>query len=176
MSSPVCAEPIVQPKPAKAAPGPNILWKHYHKTGAPQVENALVEEYLPLVRTVVGRIAMTLPAHVSTEDLHSAALLGLLQAIRNFHTKKGASFETFARFRIRGAVLDELRRMDWVPRLVHDKARKIQNVLSDLEQRLDHPPTEEEVARALGVLASLGLATFIREETEGRTTERWTAA
>lgn len=104
---------------------------------------------MPLVRTVVGRIAMSLPAHVCPEDLHSAGLVGLLQAIRSFSTRGGASFETFARFRIRGAVLDELRRLDWVPRLIHEKARKIQNSFGELEQRLGRPPTEEEMAGAL---------------------------
>jgi RNA polymerase sigma factor for flagellar operon FliA len=116
-----------------------------------EVENALVEQYVPLVRTVVGRLAMTLPTHVSADDLYSAGLVGLLQAIRNSQTLGGASFETFARFRIRGPVLDELRRMDWVPRLVHDKARKIQNVLGELEQRLGGPPSEEQMAVALGL-------------------------
>jgi RNA polymerase sigma factor for flagellar operon FliA len=133
-------------------PTPQELWRRYHHTGGDSnSENALVEQYLPLVRTVVGRLAMTLPAHVSAEDLHSAALVGLLQSIRAFKLQGGASFETFARFRIRGAVLDELRRMDWVPRLVHDKARKIQNTLGDLEQRLGRPPSETEMARKMGL-------------------------
>jgi RNA polymerase sigma factor for flagellar operon FliA len=128
------------------------LWRRYHQSGGDTgSENALVEQYLALVRTVVGRLAMTLPAHVSVEDLYSAGLVGLLQSIRAFNLRGGASFETFARFRIRGAVLDELRRMDWVPRLVHDKARKIQNTLAELEQRLGRPPGETEMARTLGL-------------------------
>ncbi|MEI8040407.1 MAG: FliA/WhiG family RNA polymerase sigma factor [Verrucomicrobiota bacterium] len=135
----------------RVQPAPQELWQRYHQTGDAGVENALVEQYLPLVRAVVGRIAMTLPAHVSADDLNSAGLVGLLQAVRNFSASGGASFETFARFRIRGAVLDELRRLDWVPRLVHDKARKIQNMLGDLEQRLGKPPTEEQMAHALGL-------------------------
>ena len=135
-------------------PAPQELWQRYHNSGDPETENVLVEGYLPLVRTVVGRVAMTLPSHVSPEDLHSAGLVGLLQAVRSFSPEGGASFETFARFRIRGAVLDELRRLDWVPRLVHDKARQIQNAIGDLEQRLDQPPTEAQVAAALGI--SLG--------------------
>ena len=135
----------------RTQPAPQELWQRYHQTGDAGVENALVEQYLPLVRTVVGRIAMTLPAHVGVDDLNSAGLVGLLQAVRNFSTSGGASFETFARFRIRGAVLDELRRQDWVPRLVHDKARKIQNALGELEQRLGEPPSEDQMARALGL-------------------------
>jgi RNA polymerase sigma factor for flagellar operon FliA len=130
---------------------PHDLWQRYHLAADPEVENTLVEGYLPLVRTVVGRVAMTLPAHVCAEDLFSAGLVGLLQAVRSFSPDGGASFETFARFRIRGAVLDELRRLDWVPRLVHDKARKIQNAISALEQLQDGPPEEDEVAAALGI-------------------------
>jgi len=138
----------------KAPPVPQALWQRYHVTGDPDAENTLVEGYLPLVRTVVGRVAITLPAHVCAEDLYSAGLVGLLQAVRSFSPGGGASFETFARFRIRGAVLDELRRLDWVPRLIHDKARKIQNAIGELEQRLDQPPTEAQVAAALAI--SLG--------------------
>ena len=135
-------------------PASRDLWQRYHLTGDAGVESALIEHYLPLVRTVVGRVAMTLPAHVSADDLNSAGLVGLLQAVRSFSPDGGASFETFARFRIRGAVLDELRRLDWVPRLIHDKARKIQNALNELEQRLDHTPRDEEVASALGISPS----------------------
>jgi RNA polymerase sigma factor for flagellar operon FliA len=127
------------------------LWRRYHSNGDTDTENTLVENYLPLVKTVVGRVAMTLPAHVCAEDLNSAGLVGLLQAIRSFSPDGGASFETFARFRIRGAVLDELRRLDWVPRLIHDKARKIQNAIGALEQRLDGPPSEAQVAATLGI-------------------------
>jgi len=94
---------------------------------------------------------MTLPSHVRAEDLHSAGMVGLLQAIRSFDAQAGAAFETFARFRIRGAVLDELRRLDWVPRLVHEKAHKIQKAINELEQKLGEPPGEEHIARALGL-------------------------
>ena len=141
----------VEPLEEKGPPATHNLWQPYHETGDAGVENALVERYLPLVRTVVGRVALSLPAHVRPEDLHSAGLVGLLQAIRSYDATAGASFETFARFRIRGAVLDELRRLDWVPRLVHEKARRIQNVLNELEQQLGQSPGEEEVANALGL-------------------------
>src|ERR1041384_2208245 len=87
-------------------------------------EAKLVEEHLPLVRTVVGRMAMTLPAHVDMDDLYSSGLVGLLNAVRNFDPNAGRSFEAYARVRIRGAVFDELRRLDWVPRSVAGKARR----------------------------------------------------
>jgi RNA polymerase sigma factor for flagellar operon FliA len=112
-------------------------------------EGELVREYLPLVRTVVGRLALTLPAHVDQEDLLSAGTVGLLNALRNFDASNGASFATYARIRIQGAVLDELRRMDCVSRGVRDKARQVQAVWMGLEQRHGRPPTEAEMAAAL---------------------------
>jgi RNA polymerase sigma factor FliA len=151
MTALASADIMVEPAAIDRRPAVRDLWQCYHTAGEFETENVLVEQYLPLVRTAVGRLAMTLPAHVSADDLDSAGLLGLLQAIRSFSPQGGASFETFARFRIRGAVLDELRRMDWVPRLVHDKARKVQNALDELEQRLGRPPSEEQMARALGL-------------------------
>ena len=151
MNSPDLLSPAVESVAEDASSAPHDVWQRYHHTGDPDAESTLVEGYLPLVRTVVGRVAMNLPAHVCAEDLYSAGLVGLLQAVRSFSPDGGASFETFARFRIRGSVLDELRRLDWVPRLVHDKARKIQNAISALEQRLDGPPTEAQVAAALGI-------------------------
>lgn len=112
-------------------------------------EEELVQRHLPLVRTVVGRLAMNLPAHVDMDDLYSSGLVGLLNAVRQFDPRGGSSFESYARVRIRGAVFDELRRLDWVPRSVHDKARKVQNAIQQLEQAHGEPPTEEAVARAL---------------------------
>ena len=127
------------------------LWRSYRLDSCPDAEGELVRHYLPLVKTVVGRLAMTLPSHVSIEDLNSAGLVGLLQAIRNYRPGTNATFETFARFRIRGAVLDELRRMDWVPRSVHDKARKLQEAMSELEQRTGRAPTDREMASEMGL-------------------------
>lgn len=112
-------------------------------------EDELVREHLPLVRTVVGRLAMTLPSHVDVDDLYSSGLVGLLNATRQYNPQGGSSFEAYARVRIRGAVLDELRRLDWIPRSVHDKARKVQAVLRDLEQQKGELPTPADVARAM---------------------------
>ncbi len=113
------------------------------------VESEMVEKYVPLVRNVVGRLAMTLPPHVDHEELFSAGLTGLLNAVRNYNPSAGTSFETYARLRIRGAILDELRRMDWVPRSVHTKARKVQKVMNEIEQKKGRPATEQEMAAAL---------------------------
>jgi len=113
------------------------------------VESDLVQKHILLVRTVVGRLAMTLPPHVDGEDLYSAGLMGLLNAVRQYDPKAGTSFETYARLRIRGAVLDELRRMDWVPRSVHSKARKVQGVMQAIEQAKGRVATEKEMAEGL---------------------------
>src|SRR5688572_10483441 len=115
------------------------------------LEGKLVEKYVPLVRSVVGRLAMSLPPHVDGEDLYSAGLTGLLSAVRQYNPNAGTSFETYARLRIRGAVFDELRRMDWVPRSVHTKARKVQGVMHAIEQRKGRVATEEEMAKALKI-------------------------
>lgn len=128
------------------------LWRGYAENGQGSWEEGeILGRHLHLVKIVVGRIAMSLPAHVDTEDLHSVGRVGLLNAIRRFNPHCGAAFETYARLRIRGAVMDELRRLDWVPRSVHEKSDRLQQALRGLEQELGRFPTEEEVAERLGM-------------------------
>jgi RNA polymerase sigma factor for flagellar operon FliA len=130
------------------------LWQRYHqqKSGSKtDTENALIQKYLPLVSSVVNRLSMTLPEHVDHDDLYSVGLVGLLQALRNYNPACGTSFETYARVRVRGAMLDELRRMDWVPRTIHEKARRIKEVLGDLEQKLGKTPNEVQMAKAMNI-------------------------
>jgi RNA polymerase sigma factor for flagellar operon FliA len=112
-------------------------------------EAAMVEQYLPLVKTVVGRLAMSLPSHVDPEDLYSSGLVGLLNAVRQYDPLAGSSFESYAKVRIRGAIFDELRRLDWIPRSVHEKARKVQGAMEKLEQKLGRLPKDEEIAKAM---------------------------
>jgi RNA polymerase sigma factor for flagellar operon FliA len=155
--------------PPEAHPTAQELWHRYHQKSDGLAENALVEKYLPLVRSALGRLAITLPEHVDHDDLNSAGLVGLLQALRNYDPGCGSSFETYARLRVRGAMLDELRRMDWVPRTIHEKARRIQDTIAQVEQRLGRVPTDAEVAKALNIslseyndlLAEIRPATFI---------------
>lgn len=109
----------------------------------------MVEENLGMVRSVVSRLSLGLPTHVDGDDLYSAGLAGLLNAIRAYNPRAGTSFETYARVRIRGAILDELRRMDWVPRSIHTKARKVQAVAKTIEQKKGRPATEDELAKGL---------------------------
>lgn len=148
-----CLEPVISPpvKPVRLRPVSAVQSRYTQTAPGSDAEGALVERYLPLVRTVVGRVAMTLPAHVDAEDLMSAGVIGLLNALRHFDHNNGAKFETYARIRIQGAVLDELRRMDWQSRSVRDKARKLQAVMTTLEQKLGRPAAEEELAAALKV-------------------------
>ncbi len=151
MSTSTCESPKTDALATASPPTAQELWQRYHQQGDASTENDLVERYLPLVASVLGRLSMTLPEHVSHDDLHSAGLVGLLQTLRNYDPTCGSSFETYARIRIRGAMLDELRRMDWVPRTIHEKARKIQTVMGQLEQKLGRMPTEAQVAKNLGL-------------------------
>ncbi len=153
MSTLTCELPETKTIVVEKRPTAPELWKRYHKRATAKIENQLVEQYLPLVATVLGRLAMNLPDHVDQDDLRSAGLMGLLQAMRNFDPKSGTSFETYARVRIRGSMLDELRRMDWVPRTIHEKARKVQRMMATLEQQYSRTPTEKEMAKALELSA-----------------------
>jgi len=141
------------PSLAEENPTPSRdLWLSYSKTGAGSAsENSLIEQYLPLVKAVVGRLAMTLPSHVNVDDLYSAGLVGLLNAVRRFDLKTGSSFEHYARLRIRGAVFDELRRLDWVPRSVHEKAKKVAKIMQQLSQRDGAVPSDVKMARAMNL-------------------------
>ena len=151
MSTCTCKSPDTTKAGAAPAPTAQELWRRYHRRADAATENALVERYLPLVVSVLGRLSMTLPEHVSHDDLYSAGLVGLLQALRNYDPAGGSSFESYARVRIRGSMLDELRRMDWVPRTIHEKARKIQQAMGQLEQKLGRAPTEGQMAKAMGL-------------------------
>lgn len=144
--------PGAELRPHRCPPETAQLWKCYAGSGhGSSAEGQLVEQHLPLVKTVVGRVAMSLPPHVDAEDLYSAGMVGLLNAIRRYDAASGVAFETYARLRIRGAVLDELRRLDWVPRSLHKKARKVQEVMLRLEQDQGGVPSEEAMAAALGL-------------------------
>ncbi len=135
--------------PAEVRCNPQALWQRYHGQAGCWTENALIEQYLPLVRSVLGRLTMSLPDHVDRDDLNSAGLLGLLHALRNYNPASGSSFETYARLRVRGAMLDELRRMDWVPRTIHAKARMVQDAMARLDRQLGRAPTTAELASEL---------------------------
>ncbi len=124
-----------------------------YRAGVPDVADELVKRHLPLVRRVVGRLAVQLPPNVGREDLEEIGILGLLHAARNFDATRGASFRTFAWIAIQGAVLDELRRLDVLPRGRRDSVKAYESARTELTVRLGREPTFLEVQEALGLSA-----------------------
>src|SRR5436309_13529826 len=127
------------------------LWRDYQSNRSVEIRNQLVEIYLPLVKYNAERIWSRLPDGVELDDLISAGIFGLMDAIEAFDLNRGVKFETYCVPRIRGAMLDELRTMDWVPRLVRSKANKLEDARKTLEAELGRPPRPEELAGRLGV-------------------------
>ncbi len=113
--------------------------------------NELIVKYAPLIKYVAGRLAMKLPPNVDVNDLISAGVMGLIDAINRFDPSRNIQFKTFAEFRIRGAMLDELRSLDWVPRSIRKKAALLEKTYLELEQELGRPAEDDEVAKALGL-------------------------
>ncbi len=111
----------------------------------------LIEQYTPLVKRIAYHLMTRLPSSVSVDDLIQAGMVGLLEASRNYKPQLGASFETYAGIRIRGAMLDELRKNDWAPKSVHRKAREMAEVVREIEAREGRDARDEEVARAMGL-------------------------
>src|SRR6202453_4531736 len=127
------------------------LWRDYRAEPTTELRNQLVELYLPLVKYNAERIWARLPEGVDLDDLISAGVFGLMDAIDAFDLERGVKFETYCVPRIRGAMLDELRTMDWVPRLVRSKATKMEEARKELEARHGRPPTDVELAERLGI-------------------------
>ena len=127
------------------------LWLQYTKTKDKAIRDRLILTYAPLVKYVAGRVGSGLPAHVDEEDLVSYGLLGLMGAIDRFDPTRDIKFETFAIARIKGAIIDELRSLDWVPRSVRSRARDIERAMADLERVLHRAPTDAELAEKLGM-------------------------
>lgn len=125
------------------------MWKRYKTRGEPELRNRLIERYLPLVRYNSERLWAKLPDGVDLQDLIQAGTFGLMGAIDSFDLSKNVKFETYCVARIRGAILDELRNMDWVPRLVRARARQLHEATRALEISLGRQPTEPEIARQL---------------------------
>src|SRR5471032_3487364 len=129
---------------------PAAAWRAYQGVTPSAVdEKDLIERYLPLVRNVVDRIKLNVPAHVDADDLYSVGITGLIAAVRKFDPEQGTTFAGYASLRIRGAILDELRRMDWCPRRARARARKIKEAINQLEQRLGRAATEEDICKEL---------------------------
>ena len=127
------------------------LWAQFRKTGDRGIRDRLILTYAPLVKYVAGRLGSGLPAHVDDGDLVSYGLLGLISAIERYDPQRDVKFETYAIARIKGAIIDELRAMDWVPRSVRSRARQIERAMAELEGKLGRAPTDEELSQKLGL-------------------------
>lgn len=125
------------------------VWKDFKRTNDEGLRNILVERYLPLVRYIAERLLAKLPQNIELEDLTSAGIFGLLDAVKGFDLSRGVKFETYCTTRIRGAILDELRSLDWVPRIVRNKANRIDGAWRQLETELGRSPTDPEMALRL---------------------------
>ena len=127
------------------------LWRRYKASGSDRAREQLVVAYSPLVKYVAGRMSSGLPAHVEEADLISYGLLGLIGAIERFDPDREIKFETYAISRIKGAIIDELRSLDWVPRSVRTRAREIERAIAELEAKTGLAPTDEQIAAKIGI-------------------------
>ena len=127
------------------------LWSEYRRTKDKAVRDRLILTYAPLVKYVAGRLGSGLPAHVDEGDLVSYGLLGLIGAIDRYDPDRDIKFETYAIMRIKGAIIDELRALDWVPRSVRSRAREIERAIRELEAKLGRAPEDDEIAAKIGI-------------------------
>lgn len=127
------------------------LWDSYHKKPTPELREQIIIEYAPLVKVVAGRLSMYLGKNVEFDDLVSYGVFGLIDAIDKFDIDKDVKFETYASLRIRGSILDQIRKMDWIPRTVRQKQKKIDEAIKSVEMRTGKAATDEEIAIELGL-------------------------
>ena len=129
------------------------LWKEYQKSKSPGIREQLIIEYSSLVNVVAGRMSMHLGHLVEYDDLVGYGIFGLIDAIDKFELTKGVKFETYASLRIRGAILDQIRKMDWIPRTIRQRQKKIDAVIKEVEQTTGRSATDEDIAMGLGISA-----------------------
>jgi len=125
------------------------LWKEYVKTKNPEIRKYFIKKYAPLVKYVAGKVAIGMPHNVEFDDLVSYGNFGLLDAIEKYNPDKEVKFKTYAMTRIRGAVFDELRTIDWIPRSIRQKAKHVEKTIVELENRLGRTVEDEEIAHEL---------------------------
>jgi RNA polymerase sigma factor for flagellar operon FliA len=125
------------------------LWRKYKRTSSEALREEIIKRYLYLVKFVAGRVAVGLPSNVEFGDLVSYGILGLLDAIEKYDPEQGNKFETYGVTRIRGAIMDELRKLDWAPRLLRKKARDIDKKIQELEEKYGRAVSDEELAKGL---------------------------
>jgi RNA polymerase sigma factor for flagellar operon FliA len=153
--SPVSATARERQDPAAATRGPrrplDDLWHAYKSSSDPRLREQLILHYSPLVKYVAGRVGVGLPANVEQADFVSSGVFGLIDAIEKFEPERAIKFETYAISRIRGAIIDELRALDWIPRSVRQKAKAVERAYATLEVSLRRTPNDPEVAAEMGV-------------------------
>lgn len=130
------------------------LWDEFKKTKSPALRDKFIRQYMPLVKYVAGKVAVGMPNSVEYDDLVGFGQFGLLDAINKYDTSKNVKFKTYAVTRIRGAIFDELRQIDWVPRSVRQKSREIEDAVVTLESRLGRTATDSEIASSLNMSES----------------------
>ena len=129
----------------------NKLWNEYAATKSSEVREQLILEYAPLVKLVAGRLSMYLGYNVEYDDLVSYGIFGLIDAIDKFDSMKEVKFETYASLRIRGSILDQIRKMDWIPRTIRQKQKKIDAAMKEIETVTGRTATDEEIAQKLEI-------------------------
>ncbi len=127
------------------------LWREFKESGSKIAKDKLLVEYSYLVKFIANRLAINLPPSVDRGDLISSGVLGLIKAVETFEPERGFKFETYAGHKIRGAILDELRALDWVPRSVRQRSRELQKVFAVLENRLGRIPYDDEVCKEMNI-------------------------
>lgn len=133
--------------------GRRRLWEDYTKSKSPAIREKLIIEYAGLVKVVAGRLSMYLGYTVEYDDLVGYGVFGLIDAIDKYDNLKGVKFETYASLRIRGAILDQIRKMDWIPRTLRQKQKKLDGAYQKLETELGRCPTEDELSKELMITA-----------------------
>ena len=131
--------------------GRQKLWADYARTKSPQTREKIIVEYAPLVKVVAGRLSMYLGYNVEYDDLVGYGVFGLIDAIDKFDPEKAVKFETYASLRIRGAILDQIRKMDWIPRTIRQKQRQIEDAIKKVEAETGSAATDESIAKELGI-------------------------
>ena len=129
----------------------NDLWRTYQHTHSPEIKQKLILEYAPMVKFVAGRLSVHIGQHVEYEDLLSYGIFGLIDAIDKFNIEKGVKFETYASLRIRGAIIDNIRKLDWVPRTLRQRNKEYEQICMQLEAELGREATEAELAEKLNI-------------------------
>lgn len=127
------------------------LWTKYAKTGDKEVKKLLIENYIDLVKIVSGRMYNFYGSKIEYEDLLGYGILGLIDSIEKYDVTKNIKFETYAQIRIKGAIIDNIRKLDWIPRSLRKKSKEIQNAIYQLENKLGRTPTNEEIANFLSI-------------------------